>query len=100
MITLIPVVLFHQFKMFYNFFFLAIAASQFIPALKVGFLFTYVAPLVFVLAITIIKEAVDDIQRMNKDRELNNTKYEKLKKDGSFQNTTSAYLAVGDIIKI
>ena len=51
----------NQFKMFYNFFFLVIALTQFIPALKVGFLFTYIAPLVFVLAITIIKEAVDDI---------------------------------------
>ena len=62
--------------MFYNFFFLAISISQFIPALKVGFLFTYVAPLVFVLAITIFKEAFDDLQRMNKDRDLNNKKYE------------------------
>ena len=52
--------LFNQFKFFYNFFFLAISLSQFIPALKVGLLFTYVAPLVFVLAITIFKEAFDD----------------------------------------
>jgi hypothetical protein len=29
-----------------------------------------------VLIITILKEEFDDIQRMQKDRELNNTKYE------------------------
>jgi phospholipid-translocating ATPase len=58
--TLIPIVLFNQFKFFYNFFFLMIALSQFIQELKVGFLFTYVAPLVFVLMITIAKEAFDD----------------------------------------
>lgn len=75
-VTLIPVVLFHQFKMFYNLFFLVISASQFIPALKVGFLFTYIAPLAFVLAVTIAKEAFDDWQRMRKDRELNNKRYE------------------------
>lgn len=75
-ITLIPVVLFNQFKFFYNFFFLAISLSQFIPPLKVGLTFTYVAPLVFVLAITIMKEAFDDFQRRVKDREINNKKYE------------------------
>ena len=35
--------------------------SQFIPALKVGFMFTYIAPLVFVLTITIVKEEFDDV---------------------------------------
>jgi phospholipid-translocating ATPase len=57
---LIPVVLFNQFKFFYNFFFLLISLSQFIPPLKVGLMFTYVAPLVFVLLITLFKEAFDD----------------------------------------
>lgn len=76
MITFIPVVLFNQFKFFYNFFFLLISVSQFVPALKVGFLFTYVAPLVFVLLITMLKEAFDDISRMRKDTEINNKRYE------------------------
>jgi len=86
--------------MFYNFFFLLIGLSQFIPPLKVGFLFTYIAPLAFVLIITILKEEFDDIQRMQKDRELNNTKYEKLKKDGTIKKIAAATLKVGDIIKI
>ena len=60
-LTFVPIVLFNQFKFFYNLFFLLIALSQFVPALKVGFLFTYVSPLVFVLFITLFKEAWDDI---------------------------------------
>jgi phospholipid-translocating ATPase len=40
-----------------------ITGSQFIPILRVGFLFTYVAPLAFVLVITLINEAIDDIKR-------------------------------------
>lgn len=60
-VTFVPVVLFNQFKFFYNLFFLLISLSQFIPALKVGYLFTYIAPLAFVLLITLVKEAVDDI---------------------------------------
>jgi hypothetical protein len=74
-LTLVPLVLFNQFKFFYNFFFLAIGLSQFIPPLKVGFLITYIAPLAFVLAITIIKEFFDDVQRMRKDMELNSKQY-------------------------
>ena len=35
-ITFIPVVLFNQFKFFFNLFFLLICLSQFIPPLKVG----------------------------------------------------------------
>jgi phospholipid-translocating ATPase len=75
-VTFVPKVLFHQFKFFYNLFFLMISMSQFIPPLKVGYLFTYIAPLAFVLLITLFKEAWDDIQRWRKDNELNNYKYE------------------------
>jgi phospholipid-translocating ATPase len=76
LLSFIPVVLFNQFKFFYNLFFLLISLSQFIPPLKVGFLITYIAPLGFVLVITLFKEAVDDISRYRKDKELNNAKIE------------------------
>ena len=98
--TFLPVVLWNQFKFFYNLFFLLIALSQFIPSLKVGFMFTYIAPLVFVLTITLAKEAWDDIQRYRKDKELNSKMFEYLKKDGTWSMKSSAYLKVGDIIKI
>lgn len=77
-----PVVLYNQFKFFFNLFFLAIAITQFIPVLKVGFLISYVAPLVFVLAITLIKEAVDDIKRFKRDKEINEKVYLRMKSDG------------------
>jgi len=99
-ITFLPVVLFNQFKFFYNLFFLLISLSQFIPALKVGFMFTYVAPLVFVLLITLGKEANDDFQRYRKDKELNNKKYEYIRSTGKWSFKTSANLKVGDIFKV
>lgn len=77
-----------------------IALSQFYPPLKVGFLFTYVSPLVFVLTITLIKEAADDMQRCRKDREINNAKYEYLKRDGTWHMKTAASIQVGNILKI
>ena len=99
-ITFVPIVLFNQFKFFYNLIFLVISLSQFIPALKVGYLFTYIAPLAFVLLITMIKEAVDDIGRYRKDKTLNNKQYEYLSANGDWLQKTSAQLRVGDIIKV
>lgn len=71
----LPIVLFNQFKLFFNFFQLAINLSQFIPILKVGFLFTYIAPLIMVLAFTLVKEALDDFKRFRRDQESNGAMY-------------------------
>ena len=46
------------------------------PHPQVGFLFTYVAPLVFVVAIALLKEAYDDFQRYIQDKEANSEEYE------------------------
>ncbi|KAL4071618.1 hypothetical protein V8B97DRAFT_2042850, partial [Scleroderma yunnanense] len=73
--TFFPLVLYEQFKFFFNLYFLLVALSQFIPALKIGFIFTYVAPLAFVLCVTMGKEAYDDYKRHLRDREANSQKY-------------------------
>ncbi|KAK4684635.1 phospholipid-translocating ATPase, partial [Tremellales sp. Uapishka_1] len=73
--TFLPLVFYEQFKFFFNFYFLAVALSQFVPALKIGYIVTYVAPLAFVLAITMGKEAYDDYCRYLRDREANSTRY-------------------------
>ena len=44
LITFFPLALFNQFRYFNNQFYLLMAISQFIPELKVGFLFSDVAP--------------------------------------------------------
>ncbi|ESO86900.1 hypothetical protein LOTGIDRAFT_175971, partial [Lottia gigantea] len=44
-ITFIPKVLFEQFKFFLNLYFLVMATSQFIPAIRIGYLYTYWGPL-------------------------------------------------------
>ena len=77
-LTFLPLLLYNEFKFFFNMFFLLIALSQFIPFLKVGLLVTYIAPLVVVLAVTMLKEALDDFGRYYRDRELNLTKFERL----------------------
>ncbi|KAG8780763.1 putative aminophospholipid-translocase [Serendipita sp. 397] len=74
-VTFLPIVFYEQFKFFFNLYFLLVALSQFIPALKIGFILTYIAPLAFVLAVTMGKEAYDDYKRHLRDEEANSAKY-------------------------
>lgn len=46
-------------------------------------MFTYVAPLGFVLAITMIKEFYDDFKRFRRDKEINEKTYTKVNIDGT-----------------
>lgn len=103
-LTFVPLVLYHEFKFFHNAFFLAIALSQFIPFLKVGFLFTYVAPLVFVLTVTMFKEGYDDYMRFRRDKDINYTEYGLLTRnqtnDGYCVPIKSQDIKVGQILRI
>ncbi|XP_055940655.1 probable phospholipid-transporting ATPase IIA isoform X2 [Argiope bruennichi] len=84
-LTFIPLVLFHHFKFFLNLYFLVMALSQFIPDVRIGYLYTYWGPLGFVLTVTLIREAIDDFRRYRRDREVNYRKYRKLTSRGVVQ---------------
>lgn len=73
--TFLPKCLYEQFRYFYNMYFLLVSLSQLIPPLKIGYLSTYIAPLIFVLLITLTKEAVDDLKRRRRDSYANNEIY-------------------------
>ena len=73
--TFLPVTLYNEFSFFFNMYFLLVALSQAIPALRIGYLSTYIAPLAFVLVITMGKEAYDDIERRRRDNEANAEEY-------------------------
>jgi len=99
--SFVPKVLYHQFKYFFNMFFLLIALSQMFKALRVGFLISFVGPLVFVLAVTMIKEAYDDMKRYNKDCEQNARLIEKIDLEkGVIKEVPASSLGVGDLVKI
>ncbi|SCV99908.1 LAFE_0B05182g1_1 [Lachancea fermentati] len=96
-VTFIPIILYEQFKFFFNLYFLVVALSQAVPALRIGYLSSYIVPLAFVLTVTMSKEAMDDIQRRRRDKESNHELYEVLNKA---QLIPSEDLKVGDLIKI
>lgn len=77
-LTFLPITLYNEFSFFFNMYFLLVALSQAIPALRIGYLTTYVAPLAFVLCITMGKEAWDDIERRRRDTEANSEEYKVL----------------------
>ncbi|KAF9361516.1 putative aminophospholipid-translocase [Mortierella sp. NVP85] len=91
--------LWEQFKFFMNLYFLLVALSQFVPQLKIGYIVTYVAPLCFVLAVTIGKEAVDDLKRYRRDQEANSQLYRMLTPTG-FKVIPSSKIRVGDMIVV
>ncbi len=91
-------VLYNQFKFFLNLFFLVMALSQFIPQLRIGYLYTYWGPLCFVLSVTMVREATDDFRRFQRDREVNGSKYIKLTPRGRVWSTSAQLKVPGQIV--
>ncbi|KAF1364157.1 phospholipid-translocating P-type ATPase [Lizonia empirigonia] len=77
--SFLPRTLYNEFSFFINMYFLLVAMSQIIPPLRLGYLSTYIAPLAFVICITLGKEALDDIARRRRDAEANSEGYTVLK---------------------
>ena len=73
--SFLPRTLYNEFSYFLNLYFLLVALSQIIPPLRIGYLSTYIAPLAFVISITLGKEALDDIARRRRDAEANKEEY-------------------------
>lgn len=62
---------------------------------------SFVGPLVFVIAITMTKEWWDDKKRADRDRELNETIYEKLNLfAGKIEKVQAQHIKVGDLIRV
>ena len=62
-INFLPVVLFNQFKLFFNFFQLAINLSQLVPILKVGIFWIYFRILVYLFVTTSASHDTDPRKR-------------------------------------
>lgn len=61
---------------------------------------TYIAPLAFVLVVTMLKESWDDYQRMLRDKELNLTKHRRLYLDPKDKNNTKVATIFSKDIKV
>lgn len=96
-LTFLPCFFYDQFKYFFNFYYLCLCLSQFYPPLKIGFLFTYIGPLAFVLFLSMFNLAVDELSKYLRDLEVNSEKFRVLD-HGREQERKSGDLEVGDIV--
>lgn len=107
-ITFLPMVLYEQFRFFLNMYFLVMAVSQFIPSIRIGYLYTYWGPLCFVLTVTLVREAIDDFRRYRRDKEVNRQLYDRVvletPPDGYrpfvTEEVPASELRVGDIVML
>ncbi|KAL4995863.1 hypothetical protein BDV10DRAFT_173766 [Aspergillus recurvatus] len=81
--SFLPRTLYNEFSFFFNIYFLLVALSQIIPVLRIGYMSTYIAPLAFVVSISLGKEALDDIGRRRRDAEANAEEFPVLALDKS-----------------
>ena len=98
-ITFLPFALFIQFRRVSNIYFLITAILQSIPQISPLQPFTAIAPLVFVLGVSLIREGIEDYLKYKSDKGINNSPtliYSK----GSFQEVAFAKIQVGNVVLI
>ncbi|XP_037561346.2 phospholipid-transporting ATPase ID-like [Dermacentor silvarum] len=97
LLTFLPRNLFEQFQRLANFYFLCLLVLQMIPQISSLTPWTTAVPLVVVLSLTALKDAIDDIQRHQSDNQVNN-RLSKVLRNGQLMEERWHKVQVGDII--
>nr|XP_021490106.1 phospholipid-transporting ATPase FetA [Meriones unguiculatus] len=95
----LPINLFEQFQRLANAYFLILLVLQLIPQISSLVWYTTVIPLVVVLSITGVKDAIDDVKRHQSDKQVNNRSVLILV-NGRVEKDKWMNVQVGDIIKL
>jgi len=99
LLTFIPLNLFEQFRRATNLFLLLVTVITLIPEIRPLTPTTSITPLLFVLLLTGIKEAVEDYRRYKADRQVNNRKF-LVYREELWKQVKAKDIVVGDLIKI
>ena len=97
--TFIPKALLYQFIRLANVYFVFIAVIQSIPIISPLGSATAIAPLVFVLTVSLIREAVEDLKRRQLDNEQNSNEVETYR-EGNWAKIKSGDLRMGEIVRV
>nr|XP_060465380.1 phospholipid-transporting ATPase FetA-like isoform X1 [Panthera onca] len=95
----LPLNLFEQFQRLANAYFLVLLFLQLIPQISSLAWYTTVIPLMVVLSITAVKDAIDDMKRHQNDNHVNNRSVMVLM-NGRIKEDKWMNIQVGDIIKL
>lgn len=98
-ITFVPKALFEQFRRVANLYFLLAAALSVTP-LTPYTKASLILPLVFVVGMSMIKEAIEDWRRFLQDREVNSRKVKVHVGNGKFSDTEWQKVRVGDVVQV
>ncbi|EYU45866.1 hypothetical protein ABFS82_04G095300 [Erythranthe guttata] len=98
-ITFLPKAIFEQFRRVANLYFLLAAVLSLTPVSPFSPV-SMIAPLVFVVGLSMAKEALEDWRRFIQDMKVNLRKANVHKKDGVFALKPWMKLHVGDIVKV
>ncbi|XP_008225775.1 PREDICTED: probable phospholipid-transporting ATPase 4 [Prunus mume] len=98
-VTFLPKALFEQFRRVANLYFL-LAAALSITSLAPFTPTSLIAPLVFVVGVSMIKEAVEDWHRFLQDLNVNSRTVKAHVGDGKFIYKSWQQLSVGDVVKV
>lgn len=93
------IVLLNQFRHFFNVYFFLISFSQIFESYRIGPPITNIAPWIFVLVLTLGKEAIDDFTRYIRDKEANSEKYKVVTREG-VKIIPSSSIKVSDLVVI
>ena len=97
--TFLPKALLYQFIRLANVYFVIIAVIQCIPIISPLGASTAIAPLVFVLTVSLIREAIEDLKRRSLDNEQNSNEVETYR-DGMWIKIQSGDLQMGEIVRV
>ncbi|XP_058379428.1 phospholipid-transporting ATPase FetA-like isoform X3 [Diceros bicornis minor] len=95
----LPLNLFEQFQRLANAYFLILLFLQLIPQISSLAWYTTVIPLMVVLSITAVKDAIDDLKRHQNDNQVNNRSVLVLM-NGRMKEDKWMNIQVGDIVKV
>jgi magnesium-transporting ATPase (P-type) len=96
-ITFLPKSLLFQFFRLANVYFLVIAIIQSIPSISPLSPSTAIAPLVFVVSVSIIREGIEDLNRHKYDNQMNGEKVIVFR-ENEWKKLTSGNLMVGELV--
>ncbi|PWV12738.1 putative phospholipid-transporting ATPase 1-like protein [Trypanosoma cruzi] len=99
LLTFLPLGLLMQFRKVSNFYFLICMILALIPGVSPISPATAIAPLVFVIGVAMIKEAVEEFKRHRADRKANSILVDVLV-NGKLEKVASRDLRAGDIVRV
>ncbi|KAL3879260.1 hypothetical protein ACJMK2_031562 [Sinanodonta woodiana] len=100
-LTFLPKNLFEQFHRFANLYFIFIVGLNWVPQIQVFGKEISVVPVIFVLAVTAIKDAFEDFRRYKSDKKINHKSCRMFStKEGQFKHTEWKDVHPGDFVHL